>query len=383
MHTALCMEGCGHANGELVETTNAYLKDTMHGASYMLGINYVQHLDLRIRWLNQASRADIASNLCRALERQRDNLAQSSKDIMKEVASIATASGISSEAAGVEYHLLSENGRIFHQSIESSAPPLDNSALVAWPIVAFWNRMLRVGVELRDGVYQPSLNVDDEVALHLPGYRCVPHEKIRDGDWFIDWEFGRDGVRIVKAVGEGLVAWMLPALEYVLQRGLALHVVNQVAVYEEAALAFSKEEDADRGRNDAAYRILSAARENLASGLQNLMQRIVQPLLDTAMTFIEAQNCAGWVDVCNSAQYKNFKMQLETMRGWSAPTFTESTSSKTNGLSLSGLESLLAFVPLDYSSSDALVDSAGSTARYCLHLFRYAYEKNSIIHLHF
>lgn len=195
--------------------------------------------------------------------------------------------------------------------------------------------------------------------------------KERDGDWFIDWAFGAGGHRVVKAVGHGLATWLMPSLEYVLQRGLALHVVEQVAAFEEAKLAYEKEEEADRGRGSAARDMLATARRKLVDGLRDLRQCFVEPLLDKAMRFIEAQvDCVPWAGVCSSAEYKHFKQQLETMRGWEAPTFSSEAGP---GKAMLGLEELLSFVPMDFSSSDAILTSAGSTIKYCLHLYRYAY----------
>lgn len=215
-HGSLYKEGCGHANGELAESLNAYLLETLRkclpflhiqffcycfnslykhpthlslvclsifktdGASYTLGINYVQLLDLKLQLFNDHSRSDIAWLLCRAIDRQRTIMTLSSQAILTATKAIAAEveAPEDSEVAFAEFRRRCEKGRICHQSIAASAPPLDSSALVAIEIQAFWNRLLRVGVEMQRGVYQPSLYVDEDIQHRLPGYRPIPFEKV-------------------------------------------------------------------------------------------------------------------------------------------------------------------------------------------------------------
>ena len=152
-----------------------------------------------------------------------------------------------------------------------------------------------------------------------------------------------------------------------LQCGLSKHVVRQVAGFEEAKNAYKKEDDNDRGQTSAAFNKLTDARDKLVDGLSRFRSEFVAPLLTKVMSFVEAQtDCVRWAAVCKRADYLHMKTMLETISTWKAPTFTADNVDD----SLSRIEEFWSCIPLDFSSSNSFVATAGKSANYCLSLFR-------------
>lgn len=150
----------------------------------MHGINFVQSLDLKLQRFNINSRGKIARYICNQMIRERKKMTDSSSRIIKETEAIkeelqaAGDQSASHEDAVAEFRQRVNRGRVLHYSIATSAPPLDESIIVAVPIRAVYNRLFRVGIEIKGGVYLPALDVDQELVGILPGYRPIPHEKV-------------------------------------------------------------------------------------------------------------------------------------------------------------------------------------------------------------
>ena len=150
----------------------------------MHGINFVSSLDLKIQRFNIDARGNIARYLSNQMNRERKKLTDASSRITKETEAIkkelqaAGHQAVSQEDAATEYRQRVKRGRVLHLSIATSAPPLDSSILVAVQIRAVFNRLFRVGIEIKGGVYLPALDVDQELVGILPGYRPIPHEKV-------------------------------------------------------------------------------------------------------------------------------------------------------------------------------------------------------------
>lgn len=138
-------------------------------------------MDIKLQLYNDQSREKTALYLRDQLHRERGKRHEAGVKLNQERRKLAVNMTLdpASEAVKSELQRRVDAGKIIHQAIAASAPLLDSSAFLPIEIQTVWNRLFRVGIEIRDGVYLPSLSVDDEVAAKLKGYLPVPYEKVR------------------------------------------------------------------------------------------------------------------------------------------------------------------------------------------------------------